>query len=219
MGRGPYPIPRKPDSGCSERSIFSFFDFFHVFTQPRSRAAGTVVTSSPSSTIGSNRPQSDIVKASEENAMAAWQYDLFLVGEGHALPLWMDDGWELPQLPAASTLDAQGTLAGSMRYPWLMMDDWIVFGNEESTRIDLMFNEADEVDEVEIRIRLSASATEAELDAVCCFAREVHGKLFDPATGALLQPDRSSLASALASSRAAAFSRSPQPFLAGQSEA
>jgi len=128
----------------------------------------------------------------------------------------MDDGWELPHLPAASTLNAQKTLTGSMGDPWLMMDDWVVFGNEESTRIDLMFNKADEV---EIRIRLSVSATEVDLDAVCNFTRELHGKLFDPATGALLQPNRSSLASALASSRAAAFSRSPLHFLSRQSEA
>jgi hypothetical protein len=79
-----------------------------------------------------------------------------------------------------------------------------------------MFNEADEV---EMRIRLSASATEADLDAVCGFTREVHARLFDPATGALLKPDRGSLASALASSRAATFSRSPRPFLSWQSEA
>jgi hypothetical protein len=95
-------------------------------------------------------------------------------------------------------------------------DDWVVFGSEDGTRIDLMFNETDEV---EIRIRLSASVTKVDLNTVCCFTREVHSSLFDPATGALFQPDRSSLASALASSRAAAFSRSPQSVLSGQSQA
>ncbi|MEX5747673.1 hypothetical protein [Massilia sp. X63] len=148
--------------------------------------------------------------------MAVWQYDLFLVGEGSTLPLLKDDGWELAQLPAASTLKAQDALTGSMGDPWLMMDDWVVFGNEESTRIDLMFNEADEV---EIRIRLGASATEADLDAVCHFTRELRGKLFDPATGGLFQADRSSLASALASSHAVAFCQSPLSFLLRRSRA
>lgn len=147
--------------------------------------------------------------------MAVWQYDLFLVDEGNALPLLMDDGWELPQLPAASTLNAQATLAGSMGHPWLMMDDWVVFGEERGTRIDLMFNVANEV---EICVRLSASASAADLDAVCGFACELHSKLFDPTTGVLLQPDVSSVASTLAMSRAAAFSRSPRIFLSGQSE-
>ena len=73
--------------------------------------------------------------------MAIWQYDLFVVGEGRALPLSMDGGWDLPELPAASTLSAQRTFVGSMGNPWLMMDDWVVFGSENSTRIDLMFNE------------------------------------------------------------------------------
>jgi hypothetical protein len=93
-----------------------------------------------------------------------------------------------------------------------MMDDLVVFGNEESTRIDLMF---DETDEVEIRIRLGALGTEADLDAVCGFTRELHGKLFDPATETLLQPDRGSLASALNSSRAAAYSRAHGLFCCG----
>lgn len=163
-----------------------------------------------SQSIVAVRPGAAIVKVPKENSMAVWQFDLFLVGEGHALPLLRDDGWDLPQLPAASTLNAQGSLAGSMGYPWLMMDDWVVFGNEGSTRIDLMFGEDDQV---EIRIRLSASATEADIDEVCGFAREVHSKLFDPATGALIPPDRLSLASALACSRAAAFSRSPRHIL------
>lgn len=142
--------------------------------------------------------------------MAVWQYDLFLVGRGDALPLLTDDGWDLPQLSAASTLSAQRSLVGSMGYPWLMMDDWVVFGSENGTRIDFIFSEADEV---EIRVRLNASATETELDAVCTFAGELGSRLFDPATRALLQPDRSSVASALGVSHAATFSSSPELFL------
>jgi hypothetical protein len=69
--------------------------------------------------------------------MAIWQYDLFLVGEDDALPFLTDDSWELPQLPAASTLSAQRTLVGSLGFPWLMMDDWVAFGSEESTALAL----------------------------------------------------------------------------------
>jgi len=153
-----------------------------------------------------------VFKTLKGHSMAVWQFDLFLVPEGHAMPLLRADGWDLPQLPAASTLNAQSALVASMGYPWLMMDDWAVFGSEESTRIDLIF---DDVDQVEIRIRVSASATEADLGAICGFTREVGSKFFDPATGDLLPPDCPSLASALASSRAAAFSRSPRHSLPG----
>lgn len=144
--------------------------------------------------------------------MAVWQYDLFLVGEKNALPLLTDDGWELPQLPAASTLSAQRILVDTLGIPWLMMDDWVVFGNENSTRVDLMF---DESDSVEIHVRIDASVVDAKLDAVCAFAGALNGRFFDPASCVPIQPDRNSLASALAASRAAAFSRSPRSFLAG----
>jgi len=146
--------------------------------------------------------------------MAIWQYDLFVIGEGHTRPLRTDDGWDIPPVSAASTLIAQRAVVGSMGYPWLMMDDWVVFGSEQGTRIDLNF---DGPNKVEIRIRLDASATEPELDAVCAFASELGGRLFDPATGAILPPDRCSVASALATSRAAAFAHSPRSFLSGQS--
>jgi hypothetical protein len=146
--------------------------------------------------------------------MAIWQFDLFFIGEGDARPLLTDGGWDIPPLSAASTLKAQRALVGSMGYPWLMMDDWVVFGSEQGTRIDLNF---DRSNEVEIRIRLDASATEPELDAVCAFASELGGRLFDPTTGAFLQPDRCSVATALATSRAAAFAHSPRSFLSGLS--
>lgn len=142
--------------------------------------------------------------------MAIWQYDLFVIGDGDARPILRGDGWDIPSLSAASTLKAQQALAGSMGIPWLMMDDWVVFGSEQGTRIDLMF---DGPNEVEIRIRLDASATEPELHAVCAFASGFGGRLFDPTTSAFLQPDLALVASALAHSRAAAFAHSPRSFL------
>lgn len=142
--------------------------------------------------------------------MAIWQYDLFFIGGGEARPLLTDDGWDIPPLSAASTLRAQQALVGSMGHPWLMMDNWVVFGSEQGTRIDLIFEGPNEV---EIRIRLDTSAPESELDAVCAFASELGGRLFDPRTGAFLQPDLCSIASALATSRAAAFADSPRSFL------
>lgn len=144
--------------------------------------------------------------------MAIWQYDLFLVGEGSALPQPTDDGWALPQLTAASTLHAQRVLVGAMGYPWLMMEDWVVFGSEVGTRVDLLFDS----DKVEIRIRLVASATESELNAICSFVGELNERLFDPATHTLHKPDRISLASALATLRAAAFFKAPRSFLSDQ---
>jgi len=142
--------------------------------------------------------------------MATWQFDLFLVGEGSVPPVFVEECWDIAPLPAASTLHAQEILLGSIGNPWLMLDNWIVFGDEGGTRVDFSFYDADEV---EIRVRLSALGTESELDAVCDFTAALRCTLFDPATGATIQPDRKSVASALAGSRAAAFTRSPRAFL------
>jgi hypothetical protein len=142
--------------------------------------------------------------------MAIWQYDLFLISKEGALPLLAPHGWELPQLPSTSTVRARQTLIATMGHPWLMMENWLVFGTKDSTRVDLLFDGADNV---EIRIRLGASATASELNAVCCFVRELNCGLFDPATRSLLQPDHNLLASALAASRAAEFAEGPRAFL------
>lgn len=144
--------------------------------------------------------------------MAIWQYDLFLIAEDCALPVWMDDGWDCPGLPVASTISAQAGLVRALGHPWLMMNDWVVFGKENRTRVDFFFDDADQVS---IHVRLDASATESELDTVCWLTGELKGRLFDPATGTLTQPDRRSLASALAASRAAAFARAPRAFPEG----
>jgi len=137
--------------------------------------------------------------------MATWQFDLFIVRAENALPVLEEHGWRLPQLPAASTLQAQGILVPALGRPWLMLDDWIVFGDENGTRADLVFEDADNV---EIRMRLDVSATNAELDAICGFALALNARFFDPVTRTLLHPDCNTLACALAASRAAAFGRS-----------
>jgi hypothetical protein len=137
--------------------------------------------------------------------MAIWQFDLFLVHAEDALPVLGADGWTLPRSPAASTLRAQEILIAALGRPWLMLDDWVVFGDETGTRADLVFDDADNV---EIGIRIDVSATNSELDTICGFALALNGRFFDPATRVLLHPDRKTLASALAGSGAAAFGRS-----------
>lgn len=90
-----------------------------------------------------------------------------------------------------------------------MLDNWIVFGDEQGTCVDFSFSDADEV---EIRVRLSAFATASGLDAVCGFTAALRSKRFDPTTGSMLEPDRSSVAFALSGSCVAAFVRSPRSF-------
>jgi hypothetical protein len=143
--------------------------------------------------------------------MAIWQFDLFIVPREGSQPVFSEDGWQLPQWSAASTLDAQRCLVDAFGCPWLMMEDWVVFGCENETRVDLLFDGADEV---EIQLRLAVSASELELGAVCAFAVGLDGLFFNPATRAVLEPNRLSLAAALETSRAAKFSNNPRAFFA-----
>jgi hypothetical protein len=144
--------------------------------------------------------------------MAIWQFDLFIIPNTAALPVLLADGWQLPQWSAASTLDAQRVLLEAFGGPWLMMEGWLVFGRENGTRIDLLY---EGVDRLEMTLRLDSAASGPELDAVSAFAAKLDCLFFDPATGRAIQPDRDSLAAAFAKSRAAAFSKDPQAFIEG----
>jgi len=142
--------------------------------------------------------------------MAIWQFDLFIVPREGTLPCLSEDSWTLPLMPADSTLAAQRGLVESIGCPWLMMDDWVVFGLENGTRVDLLFDNADEV---EVQVRLDALASEAQIDAVCSFAIALDSQFFDPEARSFIRPDRNSLASALNASRAADFSIQPLAYL------
>jgi hypothetical protein len=49
--------------------------------------------------------------------MAIWQFGLFMVCAENALPVLEEDGWTLPQWPAASTLRAQDILRAALGHP------------------------------------------------------------------------------------------------------
>lgn len=134
--------------------------------------------------------------------MAIWQFDLYVAPRRSALPFLLEDAWILPAMSAESTLAAQRGLVESMGRPWLMMDDWVVFGTENGTRVDFLFDDADEV---EVHIRLDAAANEAQLDAVCSLAIALDSQFFDPAARTVIEPDRGSVASALHASSAGEF--------------
>lgn len=147
--------------------------------------------------------------------MAIWQFNLFVVDRHSTLPTLSDDGWELPRVPAQSTLGAQRGLIEYLGSPWLMMADWIVFGHENGTRTDFLFDSADMA---EIGIRLDASCTPEDIDAVCVVTRELDSLLFDPLTQSLIDPEPAALRRALSALPAAAFSRDPTAYLSGLKE-
>ncbi|MDC8756085.1 hypothetical protein [Janthinobacterium fluminis] len=144
--------------------------------------------------------------------MATWQFDLHLMYRGEPMPTASDDGLDIPGIPVKLALYVQEMIAGSLGKPWLMMDDWIVFGIETGTRVDLLFDEADSV---EVLVRLDVSVdNDAFLDTICTLALQLNCSYFDVQGRQFIEPRRELLLQAMASSKAAKFVKSPRDFIA-----
>lgn len=144
--------------------------------------------------------------------MAAWQFDLHLMSRGEPMPTASGAGLDIPEVPAKSALYVQEIVADALGKPWLMMDDWVVFGIETGTRVDLLFDDADTV---EVLLRLDASVNnDAFLDIICAVALKLDCSYFDAQGRQSIEPRRELLLQAMALSRAAKFAKSPREFVA-----
>lgn len=148
----------------------------------------------------------------KERNMAAWQFDLFLMPEGAAIPLDTEYGLEIPGLPLGDVRHIQENLIACFGPPWLMLEDWIVFGDEKGTRVDLIF---DETEMVEIKARLDVSLNNDQmLDALCAIAKQLGWCYFDVQGRQFIKPEKQALLQAMSSSRAASFVKGPREFIA-----
>jgi hypothetical protein len=142
--------------------------------------------------------------------MAVWQFDLFFVPRGGAMPRLNGDGYELPAISASRYSAAYGWLSERIGSPWTMLEGWQVFGLENGSRFDISLNE----DGFELSARIDARTDSASICAAIC---EVAGLLecflFSPEGGRSIEPSAAVLAFALKQSRASAFARNPQQFL------
>jgi hypothetical protein len=144
--------------------------------------------------------------------MATWQFDLHLMSQGEPPPTVSYDGLDIPGIPAKSALRVQEIVVAFLGKPWLMMDDWMVFGAETGTRVDLLF---DDTDFVEVLVRLDAGVNNAAfLGAICALALELDCCYFDGQGRQFIEPQREHLVQALASSRAAKYVKNPRDFIA-----
>jgi len=76
------------------------------------------------------------------NTMAIWQVDMHVIHATDELHDTVSDGWQPPLLSGALVLRAQQMLTEYLGTPWTMVEDWIVFGPENGSRVDVVF-EAD----------------------------------------------------------------------------
>lgn len=90
-----------------------------------------------------------------------------------------------------------------------MLENWIVYGIENGTRVDLLF---DDTGTVEVKVRLDASANNnAVLDAICASALHLDCRYFDAQGRQFIEPLRDVILQAVASSRAANRCDGPNP--------
>ncbi|MYN30283.1 hypothetical protein [Duganella levis] len=137
--------------------------------------------------------------------MATWQFDLFLTPKGS------EHGLDIPTLPARSALHAQENLVKCLGQPWLMLEDWIVYGVENGTRVDFHF---DDTGGVEVIVRLDASANNsAVVDAICALALDLECRYFDAQEKQFIDALPQAILQALVDSKAAKFVGNPRDFI------
>ncbi len=93
-----------------------------------------------------------------------------------------------------------------------MLENWIVYGIENGTRVDFLF---DDVGSVEVKVRLDVSVNnDVLLEVICALALELKCNYFDVEARQLIDPRRESILQAMSSSRAAKFVKKPRDFIA-----
>lgn len=143
--------------------------------------------------------------------MAIWQFDLFFVPRSSPLPVRTADGYDLPTLSEPATLQAYERLVQHMGQQRVVLDGWLMFGPENGSRMDLMY---DESGGAELSVRVDAQCdSQAFCQFVCELARNLDCGLLIAETGQSLEPDSSAVAHALLNSRAVKYVNDPYGFL------
>lgn len=126
--------------------------------------------------------------------MAIWQVDFHLVRASDDLPALPSDGWIPPLLPAPLVARARDQLSAYLGPPWTMAEDWVVFGPENGSRIDVAY-EPHGMASVVIRFDVRNDGVQFPL-LVCKMAKTLGCLLFSPDTGLIAEPDTASLVQA-----------------------
>lgn len=137
--------------------------------------------------------------------MALWQVDLHVIDVMDALPNTTGDGWLPPLLSAAKIVHAQQILSEYFGAPWTMADDWFVFGPENGSRVDVIFDSANAAS---IVARFDLRNEAAQFPAlVCRLAQELRCLFFSADLCCLIEPNGATLGVAFDSVQSAAVLR------------
>ena len=139
--------------------------------------------------------------------MAIWQFDVFLVPEGTVDPVLSDEGLALPLLAESLVVDAHRWLSDRFGAPTTMCEGMLVFGSEDSNRIDLA---VDAEGEAEISARIDARSEAKDFCGLIAeLAAELGCKLFSPEVGRSMDASAATLAAALMASGAWKYALDP----------
>ncbi len=123
------------------------------------------------------------------------------------MPWRVAEGHEVPPLDETLTRRAESWLTERFDKPWLLMDDWLVFGEENGHRIDLLRTEDDGC---QLSARISARAESAEFcSALSELAVALGCVFFSAEFWRKVEPTSPALALALMESRASQFVSNP----------
>jgi len=93
-----------------------------------------------------------------------------------------------------------------------MLDNWLVYGDERGTRVDMLFSDDDMV---EVSVRLDANApNESAVASLCTFANQLKCAFFSPELRQFITSQPELVKLALSKSRAAKYVSNPRGFIA-----
>jgi hypothetical protein len=145
--------------------------------------------------------------------MATWQFDIQLVPAGQALKRQLDGSLEAQLLPFAHRSKAMGLLDELDLPSSPMTPGWLVYGDEDGNRVDLLATE-DGLTEVSARIDTRVES-DWWCEVVIDLAKALDCELLIAEAGCVIPADKDALVSALMHSPAWRFALDPRAFLRG----
>lgn len=127
--------------------------------------------------------------------MAIWQVDLHLIRAADDLPDTTNDGWIPPLLSGHQALQARELLLEYLGNPWQMVEDWFVFGAENGSRVDVVFETKNTASVV---VRFDARNDSEQFPTLMCgLAQKLNCMFFSPDTRTLVEADGATLIAAI----------------------
>jgi|SRR5471030_1387829 len=123
--------------------------------------------------------------------MAIWQVDMHLVDTTDDPPEIVGDGWVPRLLSAQLARRAQLLLSEYLGPPWQMVEDWVVYGPENGSRVDVVCEPSGAAS---IVIRFDVRNDNIQfLALICRLARSLECAFFSSDTRVLAEPTETGL--------------------------